>query len=176
MFRSRRDALARQVDFEAEIWDFFDLASLWERQEKVAGTSMAVTVAGVVGGRMLGGVGWLDGAMTATKIVGTNNLRRVILPGLVLSVVLAASYAISQIPHSLPKRLSAKLAAQLAQLDYTHSNSTRVSGEVRRALKYPADKLREGLQKSVESLLEQRRETVKVRVESEVARKYFGNL
>ncbi|KAK1043125.1 mitofusin [Friedmanniomyces endolithicus] len=176
MFRSRRDALARQVDFEAEIWDFFDLASLWERQEKVAGTSMAVTVAGVVGGRMLGGVGWLDGAMTATKIVGTNNLRRVILPGLVLSVVLAASYAISQIPHSLPKRLSAKLAAQLAQLDYTHANSTRVSGEVRRALKYPADKLREGLQKSVESLLEQRRETVKVRVESEVARKYFGNL
>ncbi|TKA42113.1 hypothetical protein B0A54_07200 [Friedmanniomyces endolithicus] len=176
MFRSRRDALARQVDFEAEIGDFFDLASLWERQEKVAGTSMAVTVAGVVGGRMLGGVGWLDGAMTATKIVGTNNLRRVILPGLVLSVVLAASYAISQIPHSLPKRLSAKLAAQLAQLDYTHANSTRVSGEVRRALKYPADKLREGLQKSVESLLEQRRETVKVRVESEVARKYFGNL
>ncbi|TKA78461.1 hypothetical protein B0A55_04968 [Friedmanniomyces simplex] len=176
MFRSRRDALARQVDFEAEIWDFFDLASLWERQEKVAGTSMAVTVAGVVGGRMLGGVGWLDGAMTATKLVGTNNLRRVLLPGLVLTVALAASYAISQIPHSLPRRLSAKLAAQLAQLDYTHANSTRVSGEVRRALKYPADKLREGLQRSVENLVEQRRETVKVQVESEVARKYFGNL
>ncbi|KAK3113051.1 mitofusin [Teratosphaeriaceae sp. CCFEE 6253] len=176
MFRSRRDALARQVDFETEVWDFFDLASLWERQEKVAGTSMAVTVAGVVGGRMLGGVGWLDGALTAGKIVGTSNLRRVILPGIVLGMALGVSYAISQIPTSLPRRLSAKLSAQLAQLDYTHANSTRISGEVRRALRYPADKLREGLQRSVEHLQEQRRETVKVQVESEVARKYFGNL
>jgi mitofusin 2 len=176
MFRSRRDALARQVDFETEVWDFFDFASLWERQEKVAGTSMALTVAGVVGGRMLGGVSWLDGALTATKIVGPNNLRRVAVPGLILAVALGISYTISQIPTSLPKRLSAKLSTQLAQLDYTHSNSTRISGEVRRALKYPADKLREGLQRSVEHLQEQRRETVKVQQESEVARKYFGNL
>lgn len=85
MFRSKRDALARQVDFEPELMDFFDLTNIWERQEKVAGTSMAVTVAGVVGGRMLGGVGWLDGALTATKLVGTNNLRRVFLPGLFLA-------------------------------------------------------------------------------------------
>ena len=47
---------------------------------------------------------------------------------------------------------------------------------MRRALKYPADKLREGLQRSVEQLQEQKRETVKVQTESEVARKYFGNL
>jgi len=176
MFRSRKDALARQVDVEADIWDFFDFTSLWERQEKVAGTSMAVTVAGVVGTRMIGGVGWIDGALTATKVVGTNNVRRAIIPGLVLAVVLGASYAVSQIPNSLPRRLSAKLAAQLAQLDYTHANSLRISTEVRRALKYPADKLREGLQRSVEHLQEQKRETVKVQQESEVARKYFGNL
>ncbi|KAK4553897.1 mitofusin [Recurvomyces mirabilis] len=176
MFRSRRDALARQVDFETELWDFFDLTSLWERQEKVAGTSMALTVAGVVGGRMLGGVGWLDGALTATRVVGVTNIRRMLIPGLLLATVLGVSYTISQIPSSLPKRLSAKLAAQLAQLDYTHANSTRISAEVRRALKFPADKLREGLQKNMEGLQEQRRETVKVQQESEVARKYFGNL
>lgn len=176
MFKSRRDALARQVDFETEIWDFFDLNGLWERQEKVAGTSMAVTVAGVVGGRLIGGVSWLDSALTATKVVGTNNVRRLIIPGLITAAILGMSYAISQIPNSLPKRLSTKLSAQLAQLDYTHANSARISGEVRRALKYPADKLREGLQRSVENLVEQRRETVKVQTESEVARKYFGNL
>lgn len=193
MFRSRRDALARQVDFEPEILDFFDIANIWERQEKLAGTSMAVTVAGVVGGRMLGGFGWVDGALTATKLVGSNNLRKLALPGLVLAgeymfstdlrrsltyllVGLGISYVVSQIPHSLPRRLSTKLSAQLAALDYTHSNSLRVSSEVRRALKYPADKLREGLQRSVEHIQEQRKETVKVQVESEVARKYFGNL
>ena len=176
MFRSRRDALARQLDFEPEVWDFFDLGSLWERQEKVAGTSMAVTVAGVVGSRMIGGFGWLDGALTATKVVGTNNVRKMIVPGVLLAAALGAYYAISQIPNSLPRRLSAKLSAQLGQLDYTHANSVRISNEVRRALRYPADKLREGLQRSVEHLQEQKKDTVKVQTESEVARKYFGNL
>ena len=91
-------------------------------------------------------------------------------------VALGFSYAVLQIPNSLPRRLSAKLSTQLAQIDYTHKNALRVSSEVRRALKYPADKLREGLQRSVEHLQEQKRETVKIQNESEVARKYFGNL
>lgn len=82
MFTKRKDALARQVDVNVEIADFFDIASLWERQEKVAGTGMAVTVAGVVGGRMLGGFGWIDGALGAARVVGSSNLRRLIVPGL----------------------------------------------------------------------------------------------
>ena len=85
MFRSRKDALARQIDVDVEVWDFFDLSSLWERQEKVAGTSMAVTVAGVVGGRIFGGVGWLDGALGAAKVMGANNIRRLIIPGVILA-------------------------------------------------------------------------------------------
>jgi GTPase SAR1 family protein len=83
MFRKPVHALARQVDIDIELWDFFDIVSLWERQEKVAGTSMAVTVAGVVGGRMLGGVGWLDGALGAAKVMGSNNMRKLIIPGLI---------------------------------------------------------------------------------------------
>jgi GTP-binding protein EngB required for normal cell division len=83
MFKKQVHALARQVDIDIELWDFFDVAHFWERQEKVAGTSMAVTVAGVVGGRMMGGVGWLDGALGAAKVVGSNNLRRLIIPGLI---------------------------------------------------------------------------------------------
>jgi GTPase SAR1 family protein len=83
MFKKSVHALARQVDIDIELWDFFDVASLWERQEKVAGTGMAVTVAGVVGGRLMGGVGWLDGALGAAKIMGTNNMRRLLIPGLI---------------------------------------------------------------------------------------------
>ncbi|KAK4992348.1 mitofusin [Elasticomyces elasticus] len=176
MFRSRRDALARQVDIEVELWDFVDIGSLWERQEKVAGTSMAVTVAGVVGGRMIGGVGWLDGALGAAKIMSSKNIRKLIIPGLILTAALGISYALTSIPSSLPRRLSTKLATQLNAIDYTHSNAARISAEVRRALKFPADKLRDGLQRGVERLEAKRAETGKVRAESEVARKYFGNL
>lgn len=83
MFRSRRDALARQVDVEVELWDFFNARALWERQEKVAGTGMAMTVAGVVGGRLLGGVGWIDSTLAMAKVVGPNNLRRILVPGVI---------------------------------------------------------------------------------------------
>ncbi|KAK5242191.1 mitofusin [Cryomyces antarcticus] len=137
---------------------------------------MAVTVAGVVGGRMIGGVGWLDGALGAAKVVGSNNLRRLIVPGLLAALVLGCSYALTSIPRSLPRRLSAKLSTQLAALDYTHANALRISSEVRRALKYPADNLRVGLQRSVEQLQGKREETSKIKTESEVARKYFSNL
>ena len=85
MFRSKRDILARQVHTEIEVWDFFDVGGLWERQEKVAGTSMALTVAGVLGSRMVGGVGWIDGAMGAARVMGPQNLRRMIVPGIVAS-------------------------------------------------------------------------------------------
>ncbi|KAI4189702.1 MAG: hypothetical protein LQ346_005060 [Caloplaca aetnensis] len=84
MFNRKRDLLAREVNAEIEIWDFFDVSALWsERQEKLAGTSMALTVAGVLGGRMVGGIGWIDGAMGAAKVMGTRNLRRLIVPGIV---------------------------------------------------------------------------------------------
>jgi len=176
MFRRKRDALARQVDVEVEFSDFFDLTSLWEKQEKVAGTSMALTVAGVVGGRLVGGVGWLDGTLGAIKIMGVGNMRRLIIPGLIATVVLGVSYAVSSIPSSLPRRISNKLHAQLAMLDYTHSNATRISSEVRRALKYPADNLRVGLKRNVEKLQGQKEDTDKIKHESTVAQRYFVNL
>jgi len=43
-------------------------------------------------------------------------------------------------------------------------------------LSYPADHLRIGLQQNFEKLQNKRQETSKIRTESEVARKYFGNL
>ena len=88
----------------------------------------------------------------------------------------ATYYVLSQIPHSLPHRLSAKIATQLQAIDYVHSNSDRISSSVRKVLRFPADNLRVGLQRSVEQLGTKREETRKIRAESEVARKYFGNL
>jgi GTPase SAR1 family protein len=106
MYRKSVHALARQVDVDIDVWDFFDVASLWERQEKVAGTGMAVTVAGVVGGRLVGGVGWLDGALGAAKIVGSNNLRRLIIPGLIAGGKYNPLYIFEQHPTVAPHALS----------------------------------------------------------------------
>ena len=90
--------------------------------------------------------------------------------------ILGVTYTLSSIPSSLPKRISSKLSAQLASLDYTHANASRISSEVRRALKYPADNLRVGLKRNVEQLQAKREETAKLKLESEGARKYFAGL
>jgi mitofusin len=85
MFKRRRDQLARQVDTPIEIWDFFDVAGLVQRQEKVAGTGMAMTVVGVLGGRMIGGVGWVDGVIGAARVAGSQGIRKMIVPGVVVA-------------------------------------------------------------------------------------------
>lgn len=193
MFKKSLHVLARQVDIDIELWDFFDVTGLWERQEKVAGTSMAVTVAGLVGGRLMGGGGWLDGALGAAKIMGTNNMKRLLIPGLiaggkslehvpcttstnVYAVAIGVSYVLASVPKSLPHRLNAKLSQQLAAIDYTHQNALRISSQIRRALKGPANDVRIGLQRNVEKLQNKKEQTTKFRAEAEVARKYFGNL
>lgn len=83
MFQRRKDALTRSVDTDVEMLDFFDLGGLWERQEKVVGTGMAMTVIGTLGTRAIGGFGWVDGAFGAARVMGSRNLRHLILPGIV---------------------------------------------------------------------------------------------
>lgn len=85
MYRRKRDLLAREIDIETDLWDFFDLSTLLQRQEKVAGTGMAMTVLTVAGSRMVGGFGWIDGALAGAKVVGNNNLRKLIIPGAVVT-------------------------------------------------------------------------------------------
>lgn len=85
MFRRRRDVLAKQVDVPTELADFVDWSSLMQRQEKVAGTGMALTVATAVGTQVISGYSWMDHALRAARIVGNDNLRRMIVPGIVLA-------------------------------------------------------------------------------------------
>ncbi|PNY28569.1 Transmembrane GTPase fzo1 [Tolypocladium capitatum] len=176
MFRRKRDALARQVDIPIELWDFVDWSTLLQRQEKFAGTGMALTVAGAVVPRMLGMSTWMDQALTATRVLSNENLRRLILPGILVAAIAASAYVLQQIPNSLPPRLANKISTQLAELDYVHSNSTRISSAVRKVLRFPADNLRVALDQSVKDLGNRRDETVKVKGESERADKFFREL
>lgn len=85
MFRRKRDALARQVDFSTELSDFVDWSTLLQRQEKFAGTGMALTVAGAVVPRMMGMSTWLDQTVVATRLLGHGELRQLIIPGLIIA-------------------------------------------------------------------------------------------
>ncbi|PWY63876.1 transmembrane GTPase Fzo1 [Aspergillus heteromorphus CBS 117.55] len=174
--RGRRHTFARQVDTEVELWDFFDISGLWERQEKVAGTGMAMTAVTVLGGRALGGISWVDSMFSAAKFLGPNNLRRLFLPSIAAAAVLTAAWMLSSIPTTLPPRLSRKLAVTLSEMDYVHSNATRISSEVRRILRLPAGNLQTSLSQDIEDLGRRKQEVSKTKHESEGACKYFSNL
>jgi mitofusin len=195
MFRKgRRHALGRQVNTEVELWDFFDVAGLWERQEKLAGTGVAMTALTVVGGRVFSGFSWVDSALSAVKVLGPNNLRRLFFPSVLAAgksliafihrkcfanniiAVLTTAYVLSSIPTTLPPRLSRKISATLADMDYVHSNASRISSEVRRILRLPANNLQASLSQDIEDLARRKQEVGKVKQESDVALKYFGNL
>ncbi|KAI9158951.1 transmembrane GTPase Fzo1 [Paramyrothecium foliicola] len=194
MFQRKRDALARQVHIPTELMDFVDWSTLVQRQEKVAGTGMALTVAGALVPRMLGMNTWMDQALTATRLLSSGNLRQLILPGILVAgkyldrkldqaslltmnlAVAATAYVLQQIPNSLPHRLAEKISSQLAELDYVHANSSRISSSVRKVLAMPAETLRVGLDRSVKDLGERRDETIKVKAESERAARYFRTL
>lgn len=176
MFRRKRDALARNVHIPTELWDFVDWSTIMQKQEKLAGTSMALTVAGAVVPRMIGMGNWMDQALTASKIVGNENMRSLILPGLAVAVIAATAYVLQQIPNSLPPRLAAKITQQLADMDYVHGNSARIASSVRKVLRFPSDNLRVRLEQSVKELGNRRDETVKTRAESERAANFFGDL
>ncbi|KAI9671333.1 MAG: mitofusin [Alyxoria varia] len=176
MFRKRNDLLARQIDIDLDVWDFFDVSNIWQQQEKVAGTGMAVTVAGVLGGRLVGGVGWVDGALGAARVLGVKNLRRLFIPGIIATVALGITYAIHTIPTSLPKRLSRKLSSHLASSEYVHTNALRISAELPKALRLPANNLRVGLTRKFDTLDRAKTELEGAKGESEIARKYFSNL
>ncbi|KAK8933114.1 hypothetical protein H634G_07349 [Metarhizium anisopliae BRIP 53293] len=176
MFRRKRDALARQVHIPTELWDFVDWSTLLQRQEKFAGTGMALTVAGAVVPRMLGMSNWMDHAMLTTRVLSNENLRQLIVPGIVIAAIAGVAYVLQQIPNSLPPRLATKISSQLAELDYIHANSSRISSSVRKVLRFPANSLRVGLDQSVKDLGNKRDEADKVRHESEEASKFFHEL
>ncbi|KAK4123827.1 hypothetical protein N657DRAFT_572449 [Parathielavia appendiculata] len=173
MFQHKKHTLARQVDITTEFWDFVDWSTLLQREEKAG---MALTVAGVVGTGVVSGYGQMNIALRAAHLLGNDNLRRLLVPGVIAAAAAMAFYVLSQIPHSLPHRLSAKISTQLAAMDYVHSNSNRISGTVRKVLLIPSNSLRVGLQRSVEQLDVRRDETLKVRRESSDALRFFGNL
>lgn len=85
MFRRKRDALAKQIAIPTELMDFVDWSTLVQRQEKVAGTGMALTLATAVGSQVISGYGWMDHALSAVRIVGNDNLRRMIVPGIAIA-------------------------------------------------------------------------------------------
>lgn len=97
MYRGKRDALARQVDIPTELWDFVDWNTMMAKEEKAG---MALTVAGVVGTSVISGYGsQLNLALRAAHLLGSDNLRRLIIPGILAAGKISLSFTYLESIH-----------------------------------------------------------------------------
>lgn len=174
MFRRRRDQLNKSVKTEVELFDFFDFD--FDCPEKVIGGSMSLTVATVAGSQLFGVSSWFDRIWKAANILGVRNTRKLIFPILALAVVAGGAFVVSDVPNAIPRKLAKKLKRELAEMDYVHINSERISKESRKVLKFPSEDLRSGFQRRIERQGRSLEEKKAVKKESEVALKYFGNI
>ncbi|EFY85951.1 GTPase FZO1 [Metarhizium acridum CQMa 102] len=176
MFSRKRDSLARQVDISIELQDFID----WPRlvsSGKFANAGMALTLATAIGSRLTDLHGWLNPALMLARSVGTDGFRRLLVSGILVTVIAAAiGHIMQQIPHAVPRHLAAKVAAQLSAIDYVYANSARITDRVRRVLRIPAEDVRAALNSSVRDLEQRRDDMDKLRDKSHAALKCFGNI
>ncbi|KAG5664933.1 hypothetical protein KAF25_008667 [Fusarium avenaceum] len=112
----------------------------------------------------------------AARVVGNVNLRRAVLPGIICTGLFAMAYIIWRIPTVHPRRISAKIAAKLAEIDYVHANTTRISGSVRKVLRIPCNNMRVDLDRALKDVGERQDDNLRAKAESSMALKYLRNL
>lgn len=172
MFSRKKHQLSKTIQTEINIFDFFD----FDKQEKVAGMSMGLTVATMAGGQLFGVSSWIDGLWKATSMLGPRTTRKLIVPVLLVAGAASAWFLIADIPNAVPRKLAKKIRKELEAMDYVHANSERIMKECRKVLGFPAEELRGAFQRSIEKQGRTMEEKKKLEKESEVAVKYFGNL
>ncbi|KAF5667387.1 transmembrane GTPase fzo1 [Fusarium circinatum] len=175
MFRRKRDELAKQIHISTEISDFVEWPVLFEG-ENLTNVDTALKLATAFGGGWIVIQTWMDQAFMAARVVGSINLRRAVLPGIICTGLFAVACIIWRIPTAHPRRISAKIAAKLAEIDYVHANATRISNSVRKVLGIPANNIRVDLDRAVKDVGERRDESLRVKAESNMALTYFRNL
>jgi mitofusin len=172
MFSRKKDALVRAIKTEIDVLDFFD----FDKQEKAAGFGLSFTLVATLGGQFLGIGGWIDGVWKTTKFLGYRNTKKLIVPVALIAGAFGAYWLLADIPNAVPRKLAKKIRKELEAMDYIHGNSDRITKEVRKILRVPADDLRGGFQRVVEKRGKEREQLKEQKKESEVALKYFGNL
>jgi mitofusin len=162
-----------KIDLDLTDFVDFDFAS---QEKQIASAGMSLTLATVAGSQFFGVGSWVGGLLKVGNFLGFRNVKKFILPAVVLAIAGTGYYILADLPHVVPRKLAKKIRKQLAKLDYVHANADRIAQKCRKVLKLPSEELRSAFQQGIEKqskAVEERKQTQK---ESEVADKYFGNL
>lgn len=138
----------------------YPLMQYWMRPSLLFTSNVPTLTVYLFGGAKIIGKFIIDGAMKFSW----DTVRRVSTTLLVFAGALGFAYIIHDLPRALPANLIHKYRLKLQELDYVHSNSERISREVRSVLKIPNREI----VKSCEVTLE-KQQTDKSALESKAA-------
>ena len=95
---------------------------------------------------------------------------------LAVATLLTVSYFVHDLPRALPQNLLAKYTARLQSLDYIHTNSKRISGEVAGVLRIPTREIVRTCELLVDRKQETRRGLERRKQSNALALRFFDQL
>lgn len=186
MFTRKRDSIARQLDEEVSVLDFFnpsvegflnwigvnkDTASklnVWRNSFYSIGlyTVSRVATTGSIA----------KGLFQYSSFFSLRGLKYFVVPLLVGAGIAGLGYLIVDIPNALARNLALKVRNQIEELDYPHQNSERISKECRKVLRYPAREIQNAYQSSLEKHVIQKEKLLSSIKDADMASAFFGKL
>lgn len=162
----------RRVTISVEATDFFDLVL----DDKLSGAALSVGAAAMVGGRMLGFKDALSSFWTVSNMVGSNNMRRWVVPVVSVASVGLLVYVVSDMRNAVERNLVRKFKQAARDTGYVDGQSHRIARESRKVLRVEGWEIQSRIQKAIEQKEQKRNETEQVALLSKETAEYFASV
>lgn len=170
---SRQRLSTINVQIAHTIWDL--LPHDWNYCLETAGAGITFGGIAMLTSQIVNAKGWLNIALNTGGIIGTSNLRRLILPMAALSVLAGVAMVINSVPSIVPKNLARKMRAKMASEDIIYKQTTRIGNEVRKVLRIPSEDIRSELSMAVKETKEKQAKIGQSLVRSGEAARFFDD-
>ena len=152
-------------DFNHHLWAHFgDGETDGEVAEEKHATALSILSVGIgaltmVGGKVIGIRGFIDGAVRITELFANESARKWVAPVIGAVVFGTTAYLILELPSSIPKTIGRRIRATLVKVEdgateqelFVNAHAGRVSRETRKVLRYASWDLRERFRSAMEA-------------------------
>lgn len=190
MFTRRKDTIARNLNNEVNVLDYFDPSI--EGFLQFVGLKDKATIDKSTISYLKNSAYSSVGLFAVTKVFSISRVVRgvfqfgsffsfstleyIALPFVIGAGLAGGYYLLLDMPRALTKNLSQKYKQQIKDLDYPHENSNRISKECNKILRYPLKKIQNTYQTLLDEEIQKKDKLVKSYQEVDVSLAFFNKL
>ncbi|KAI9278922.1 hypothetical protein BDA99DRAFT_493449 [Phascolomyces articulosus] len=162
----------RTVQISVDATDFFDLVV----DDKVTGCALSVGAAVALGGRVMGVKDVVSNLWSMSSVMGTQNMRRLIVPVLSIASAGFLLYVVSDMRSAVNRKLVKKFKTAVRETSYVDAQGRRMARESRKVFRVEGWEVQARLQKSIESKERKREEMSAIVHTSQESLEYFTSV